>query len=101
MVFDEFWQAYPKKVAKKDALKAWKGIKVSDALKDEIINGVNGWKESKQWCKDDGQFIPYPATFLRQELWKDVPKSMNVSSFGGDTSLSDYEAILNRKIKAI
>ena len=29
---------------------------------------------SDQWRKHDGQFIPYPATWLRQERWDDELK---------------------------
>lgn len=99
IAFNVFWNEYPKQVAKKDAFKAWTKLKPNELLTEEIIQGIKGWKETNQWSKDEGQFIPYPATFLRHELWKNVPKFMNVNSFGGDTTLSDYELIINRRKK--
>ena len=69
--FDLFWSAYPKKVGKKDAVKAWNKINPDKSLVKAIIEGVERWKGTEQWNKDGGQFIPYPATFLRQERWND------------------------------
>jgi hypothetical protein len=69
--FERFWDAYPKKVSKVNALKAWNKIEPDEALTQLIIDGVERWKKSPQWIKDDGQFIPYPATFLNGERWRD------------------------------
>ena len=69
--FDLFWSVYPRKVGKKDAIKAWSKLKPDENLLKAIIEGVKRWKASEQWKKDGGQFIPYPATFLRGERWND------------------------------
>ena len=65
--FDRFWASYPRRVGKKDAVAVWKKISPDDALVDRIVAGVERWKRSEQWTKDEGRFIPYPATFLRGE----------------------------------
>lgn len=65
--FETFWTAYPKKVNKLDAVKAWKTV---DAPIDVIINALDAQKKTPQWTKDDGQFIPYPATWLRGRRWE-------------------------------
>ena len=70
-LFDRFWVVYPRKVGKKDAVKAWNKLKPDEALTNQIIEGVERWKMSTQWTKDGGQYIPYPATFLNGERWKD------------------------------
>lgn len=73
--FDEFWNSYPKKVGKQDAVKAWKKIKPDAVLMGKIISGLNAWKGSDQWNKEDGQYIPYPATWLNKRKWEDeVPQ---------------------------
>ena len=33
-------------------------------------------KQTEQWKKDNGKFIPYPATWLNQERWTDEIKMM-------------------------
>ena len=70
-LFDRFWVVYPRKVGKKDAVKTWSKLKPDEALTIQIIEGVERWKLSTQWTKDGGQYIPYPATFLNGERWKD------------------------------
>lgn len=69
--FNEFWSAYPKKINKKGCFNAFKKIK---NLKEElplILASVERNKQSNSWLKDNGQFIPYPTTFINQERWKD------------------------------
>lgn len=69
--FDEFWSAYPRKSAKGSAEKAWSKIRPNADLLKTIIAAVESAKLSPQWQKDDGQFIPHPATWLNQKRWED------------------------------
>lgn len=69
--FQKFWQAYPKKKSKGDAEKAWKSIKPDEQLQDRILNALERAKTSESWRKNGGQFIPYPATWLRAKGWDD------------------------------
>ncbi len=69
--FAEFWSAYPKKVGKKAALNSWYKLKPDGALFDRIIQAVVNAKESKEWKKDGGSFIPHPTTWLNQGRWDD------------------------------
>jgi len=69
--FDAFWKAYPKKVAKQDAHNAWKKLKPDTDLTFEIIAGIARWKNSDQWVRDDGRYIPHPATWLNGRRWED------------------------------
>jgi len=71
--FLEFWSAYPKKVSKPDALKAWKKINPDAELKEKILSSVELSKQSKDWIKENGEFIPYPATWLNKARWEDDP----------------------------
>lgn len=36
-----------------------------------IIRSLNEHKRSHDWLKDNGRFIPYPATWLHQLRWQD------------------------------
>ena len=69
--FDKFWQAYPKKVSKKQAQKSWKKIKPSLELFEKILKALEMVKQTEQWKKDNGKYVPYPATWLNQERWTD------------------------------
>ena len=69
--FDRFWDAYPRKVGKRAAEKSWKRIKVTDALYDQIMRSLASAKHTSQWQRNNGQFIPNPATWLNQGRWED------------------------------
>jgi len=66
--FDTFWNLYPKRIAKADALKAWnKAIKKKTP--DELIALTKAYSESKL---PDMTYIPYPASWLNKELYESV-----------------------------
>lgn len=67
LTFPQFWNAYPRKVAKKDALKAWIALDPDAAVIAEILAALE-WQR-KLW--GDLQFVPHPATYLRSERWTD------------------------------
>jgi Fe2+ or Zn2+ uptake regulation protein len=69
--FEAFWLAYPNKVGKRDAFKAWHAINPSDDLTARILNAVAKAAQSHAWKKDGGQYIPYPGTWLRRDGWED------------------------------
>jgi len=71
--FAAFWESYPKKQGKGAALKAWRAIHPSTELRDTIAASVEAQRTCRQWLKDGGQFIPNPATWLRQQRWEDAP----------------------------
>lgn len=69
--FERFYEAYPKKRAKGDAEKAFKSIGVTDELLQTMLDAIAVQKNSEQWSKNNGQYIPYPATWLRAKRWLD------------------------------
>jgi hypothetical protein len=70
--FDKFWTAYPRKIAKGDARKAWHQTSSYRPDIDAVVKAVEAQRRSDQWTRDGGMFIPYPATWLRAERWDDV-----------------------------
>ncbi len=69
--FDRFWTAYPRKVAKVIARRAWAKVNPEPQLVNLILGAVERQKQSAQWRKSGGQFIPHPATYLNQRRWED------------------------------
>jgi hypothetical protein len=69
--FARFWDSYPKKVAKGKAEKAWSTLDPSEQLTATILDAVERAKNSVNWRKDGGQYIPHPATWLHQRRWED------------------------------
>ena len=80
--FETFWLLYPKKVAKADAIKAWKQA-TKKKTADELIGLVKAYSESKL---PDQQYIPYPASWLNKELYDTVqveqPKTFPTPIYG-------------------
>ncbi len=69
--FARFWKAYPRKTGKGAAEKSFAKYKPDDDLTETMIRAVEAAKRSPQWQKDNGQYIPYPATWLNQKRWED------------------------------
>lgn len=79
--FTEFWQAYPKKVGKGAAAKAFKAVKWREIEFAVLMAALERQKQSGQWREENGRFIPNPATWLNQERWGDElpPPSTSIS----------------------
>ena len=72
--FEEVWAAYPRKVGKGDARRAWKKIRPDPELCKRMIETLKKMARCEQWTRDGGQFIPHPATWLNREGWEDEPE---------------------------
>lgn len=66
--FERFWAVYPKKVGKEAARRAFAKVRVPT---ESLIAAVEAQKRSLQWGKENGRFIPNPATWLNQGRWED------------------------------
>lgn len=71
--FERFFSAFPRKVAKLTAFKAWKKALASGATVPEIMAGLALSLRLRQWNKDDGMYVPYPSTWLHGRRWEDTP----------------------------
>lgn len=66
--FNSFWSNYPRKIGKSSAGKAWQKHKPP---LDVVLEAIEKQKDSDQWSKDNGQFIPHPTTWLNGKRWED------------------------------
>lgn len=66
--FDEFWSAYPKRVGKQAAIKAWRNA-IKLASPDTIIAGAQRYAESRRG--EDPKFTAHPSTWLNAGRWDD------------------------------
>jgi phage replication O-like protein O len=74
--FETFWKEYPNKKKKGGARKTWLKIKPDDLLIHEIMEALKRARNSIEWTKDKGEYIPHPATWLNAEGWHDVYKPL-------------------------
>lgn len=71
-LFEQFWAAYPKKKAKDDARRAWDKRRPDDALLAVMLRAIDVQRQSPDWQRNGGQYIPYPASWLNAARWTDV-----------------------------
>jgi hypothetical protein len=70
-LFDRFWAAYPHKAGKEPARKAWKRLKPDMTLCRTMSAALELQKQSESWQRENGRFIPMPATWINQRRWED------------------------------
>lgn len=69
--FTGFWDAYPRKVGKKDAAKAYRAARKT-ATVEEISAGLRA--QLPDLRTRGSAYVPHPATWLRQGRWADDPE---------------------------
>ena len=94
--FDAFWASYPRKVSKKDALKAFRETRRTRPPTAQLLAALGVFTGSKEWQKAGGQYVPYPATWLRDERWRDVeaPAELEAGPGRAIPSEQDWRAAL-------
>jgi DNA-binding MarR family transcriptional regulator len=96
-LFEHFWTAYPKKVSKPQALKAFRKHHPDAAMVDMMLDAIDRQKYSEQWSKNDGQFIPYPATWLSGRRWEDqLDESSNGCCMTREMTEEEADELLRR-----
>jgi hypothetical protein len=70
--FTRFWEAWPphfRKVDKKECLRKW--IKNDlEPLTDRIVEDVTRRRNSSNWTKDNGEFVPSPLRYINGTYWE-------------------------------
>lgn len=69
LLFKKFWESYPRKENKKNALKSFLKINPDEKLLEQLLFSLEKFKESKQW--QDKQYIPLPTSWLNGRRWED------------------------------
>lgn len=74
--FEQFWAAFPRKVSKADARKAWKQTRKARPPLPEILTSLAAQNRAAGWSENGKSYCPYPATWLRAERWQDDPAEL-------------------------
>ena len=88
--FTAFWEIYPVKLGKKEAQTVWE-----DSVEDPeaVLAGVRKWKQSPQWKRENGRFIPRAAKFLEQGDYREDPPGLVPTGGTGQLGKAEMEAI--------
>lgn len=76
-MFERFWKAYPRHDAKAPARKAWMRLKPDIQLCRTMAAALEQQKQSEGWQRDNGRYIPMPATWINQRRWEDELTAQN------------------------
>ena len=91
--FNKFWDMYPRKVQRPLAWNAWQCLDVDSSLYEAVYQAVEKYKRTKQW--QDKNYIPYPATFLQDERWRD--EIVEDTDSGGNVWGNAFDSVYGRK----
>jgi hypothetical protein len=81
-LFEAFWSAYPRRVGKAAAEKAWpKACKKLEG--DRLVKAAGYWAGLWANARIEKQFIPYPATWLNGQRWDDEPPTPKLQAVSG------------------
>ncbi len=75
--FGRFWDAYPKRIAKQAAERAWQKQRCEPFAERIIAAVLERAAGDPQWKRDGGQYIPNASTYLNQRRWEDQWKPAN------------------------
>ena len=68
---------------------------------ETILDAIKAQEQSAQWTKDNGQFIPHPATWLNGKRWEDQVKAAGSSRTNCERRLDEDEiASIKRMMEA-
>lgn len=71
--FAAFWTAYPRKVGKPAAERAYRSAVKGGAKPDAIRAGLDLWLAYWKAARTATEYVPHPSTWLAQARWDDKP----------------------------
>ncbi len=69
--FETFWAAYPRKVSKPDARKAFEKTNPNESTLALMLEAINRQGLAAKCSAGESRFVAHPATWLNKERWKD------------------------------
>jgi hypothetical protein len=84
--FERVYEAFPLKKGREAARKAFDKLDPDDDLVATMLAAIAVQRQSPGWVKDDGQFIPHPATWINGKRWQDVATAPSRMHSGFDES---------------
>jgi hypothetical protein len=89
-----FWDAYPRRVAKKEARKAWAQLNPSPELVEKILAALEWQVPAFGWDGPSADYAPYPASWLNAERWTDERRQAPRVPQAGKAAMTVLETLL-------
>ena len=74
-LFEIFWASYPahRQTGRKSAYSEWRKLKPDREMLDRMLSALDRQKESSDWIKEDGRYVPGIRKWLEDRYWELVP----------------------------
>lgn len=95
-LFEQIEKEYPgaRVGNREDAYSAFCQAAQGDGAAETMLDNLRLWKQSEQWDKEDGKYIPYLANWILRGTWKTKPDRMAVpKGASGQLGQAEIEAI--------
>lgn len=69
--FEGLWLIYPNPRQKKDAREEFKKLKPTHEFVDRLRASIYAHRQTNEWIKQNGEFVPRFVNFLKQRRWED------------------------------
>jgi len=73
--FEDWWVAYPRKVGKGQAERAYRTARKNGASQADLLEGLAAANRAWTLAKTEKTYMPYPATWLNGKRWLDDPSA--------------------------
>lgn len=94
--FEQLWMEYPeeRRGSIQMAEDVFRMEITSEEDADQAMENLKLWKQSEQWTKDNGQYVPYLDNWLNRGIWRTKPAKMAIP-YGASRELdaAEIEAI--------
>lgn len=98
--FADWWAAYPRKVAKGQAERAYRTARKNGASQTDLLEGIRAHAAAWARRKTETQYQPYPATWLNGKRWLDDPEAIAVGGSSARGSQSGPGVVHTREERA-
>lgn len=70
--FERVFTVYPNKLNRPEAWEVWRSLDPAPdtVLTQTIVESIARWRQTESWRKQNGEFVPKLASFLRQRNWQ-------------------------------
>lgn len=99
--FDELFSIYPNHDNRAKAERRYRRLAPTAALQQTMRLAIEAQRLGKRWTKDDGEFVPEFATWLRNERWRDEPRATGASADVSDDAWQETRSGIDAKARAL
>ena len=89
--FDIFWELYPVKIDRPEAVRAWQRLQPDQSCREQILDSLSHWKKCSRWQNEAGRYIPNAAAFLDKGYWQEIPSQGKPDIPKGASGLGEAE----------